>query len=204
MSSKNSILQAIRRHAVPAADLPNLDQAWIRYDDPFAQFQLLVESVGGRVVRLATVAELPAALAQLNEFAAAKEIVSTISGVAGNIDLDAIDDPHQLESIDFAVLPGQFAVAENGAIWVTDEHLKHRAIYFIVQHLALVLPADQIVHNMHEAYARLQIGTSSLGVFISGPSKTADIEQSLVIGAHGPRSLTVFCVDSIDASDKRG
>jgi L-lactate dehydrogenase complex protein LldG len=204
MSSKNSILQAIRRHAVPAAELPNLDQAWIRYDDPFAQFQLLVESVGGRVVRLPTVAELPPALAQLNEFAAAKEIVSTVPSVAGNIDLNAIDDPHQLESIDFAVLPGQFAVAENGAIWVTDEQLKHRAIYFIVQHLALVLPANQIVHNMHEAYARLQIDTSSLGVFISGPSKTADIEQSLVIGAHGPRSLTVFCVDSIDAFDKRG
>ena len=70
----------------------------------------------------------------------------------------------------------------------------HRAIFFITQHLALVVPAEQMVHNLHEAYARISLGTSSLGVFISGPSKTADIEQSLVIGAHGPRSLTVFLV----------
>lgn len=196
MNSRNSILQAIRAQHVPAAELPSLDQQWIRYSDPLRQFQTLVESVGGRVVRLATSAELPDALAQLPEFAAAVQIVSTIEGVSGTVDLESVDDPHQLESIDFAVLPGQFAVAENGAIWVTDERLKHRAIYFIVQHLALVLPASQIVHNMHEAYARLTIGTSSLGVFISGPSKTADIEQSLVIGAHGPRSLTVFCVGS--------
>jgi L-lactate dehydrogenase complex protein LldG len=194
MNSKNSILQAIRAQRVPAAELPSLDRDWIRYPDPLGQFQTLVESVGGRVVRLADAADLPAALAQLPEFASAVQIISTVAGVAATVDLDSIDDPHQLESIDFAVLPGQFAVAENGAIWVTDERLKHRAIYFIVQHLALVLPAGQIVHNLHEAYARLTIGTSSLGVFISGPSKTADIEQSLVIGAHGPRSLTVFCV----------
>jgi L-lactate dehydrogenase complex protein LldG len=196
MNSKNSILQKIRAQRLPAAELPSLDRAWIRYADPLGQFQTLVESVGGRVVHLATAAELPAALADMPEFTEAKEIVSTIPNVPGNIDLNAIDDPHRLESIDFAILPGEFAVAENGAIWVTDERLRHRAIYFITQHLSLVLPAGQIVHNMHEAYARVQVGTSSLGVFISGPSKTADIEQSLVIGAHGPRSLTVFCIAS--------
>jgi L-lactate dehydrogenase complex protein LldG len=201
MNSKNSILQKIRAQRLPAAELPSLDRAWIRYADPLAQFQTLVESVGGRVVHLASAADLPAALAGMPEFTEAKEIVSSIPGVPGNIDLDSVDDPHQLESIDFAILPGEFAVAENGAIWVTDERLKHRAIYFITQHLALVLPASQIVHNMHEAYARLQVGTSSLGVFISGPSKTADIEQSLVIGAHGPRSLTVFCIAAGESAE---
>jgi L-lactate dehydrogenase complex protein LldG len=58
----------------------------------------------------------------------------------------------------------------------------------------LIVPADQIVHNMHQAYDRLQFNEPSYRLFISGPSKTADIEQSLVIGAQGPRSLVVFLV----------
>jgi L-lactate dehydrogenase complex protein LldG len=44
---------------------------------------------------------------------------------------------------------------------------------------------------MHAAYEELGKVKSSFGLFLSGPSKTADIEQSLVIGAHGARSLTV-------------
>jgi L-lactate dehydrogenase complex protein LldG len=94
--------------------------------------------------------------------------------------------------VDFAILPGKFGVAENGAVWVSDERVRHRVIYFLAQHLALVVPADQIVNNMHEAYEPLRFDGPGFGTFISGPSKTADIEQSLVIGAHGARSLTVL------------
>ena len=83
-------------------------------------------------------------------------------------------------------------MAENGAVWVIDRHVRQRAIFFIPQHLALVVPREKIVHNLHEAYRRLAFDGPGFGVFISGPSKTADIEQSLVIGAHGPRSLTVI------------
>jgi L-lactate dehydrogenase complex protein LldG len=110
-------------------------------------------------------------------------------------DLNAIDDPHQLENVDFAVLRGHFAVAENGAIWVTDDTVRHRVLYFIPQRLAIVVPASQIVHNMHEAYARIRPQDNRFSASISGPSKTADIEQSLVIGAHGARALTVYLVE---------
>ena len=130
---------------------------------------------------------------------AAKRKVSLVPGAGtSNLDLAAVEDPHELESMDFAILPGHFGVAENGAIWVTDHGLRHRVIYFITQHLALVIKADQIVHNMHQAYEKLTesgdanygrpVRERAFGTFISGPSKTADIEQSLVIGAHGPRS----------------
>jgi L-lactate dehydrogenase complex protein LldG len=112
-------------------------------------------------------------------------------------DIAKVDDPHQLENVDFAVLRGHFCVAENGAIWVTDDNVKHRVLYFIPQHISLVVPASQIVHNMHEAYSRIRIGAHLFAGFISGPSKTADIEQSLVIGAHGARSLTVYLVDEL-------
>ena len=201
MSSKQNILSVIRTHVVPSAELPSLEQSWIRFDDPLAQFQTLLESVGGRFVRVPNRAAIAGELEKVPEFVSAREIVSNVPDVTATIEpsrliaLAAIDDPHTLETIDWAILPAEFGVAENGAVWVTDGQLRQRAIYFITQHLVLVLAADRLVHNMHEAYARLTLGESSLGVFISGPSKTADIEQSLVIGAHGPRSMTLFCVD---------
>jgi L-lactate dehydrogenase complex protein LldG len=64
---------------------------------------------------------------------------------------------------------------------------------FITQHLIIILEKTQLVWNMHQAYQKLEkLNNNGFGVFISGPSKTADIEQSLVIGAHGSRSLIVI------------
>jgi L-lactate dehydrogenase complex protein LldG len=195
MSSKAAILGAIRKHPLEPRALPDLNETWITYADRPRQFAELVESVGGRCLFAQDPDEVNAALEALPAYREAKRIVSLVEGVGrGNVDLDAIEDPHELEDLDFGILPGRFAVAENGAVWVTDAGVKHRAVAFIVQHLALVVPADEIVDNMHQAYERLAFNEPSFGAFISGPSKTADIEQSLVIGAHGPRSLTVFCV----------
>lgn len=198
MSSKEQILSAIRQQSVPQSELPSLQQAWITYPDPFAQFQRTIESVGGRCFAVSNADEANEILAETPAYAQAEEIVSLVDGIGrSSIDLNAIDDPHQLETIDFVVARGQFGIAENGAIWVTDKDLKHRAVLFICQHLAIVVPSDQILNNMHDAYERLSFPQAGFGVFISGPSKTADIEQSLVIGAHGPRSLTVLCLESM-------
>jgi len=48
---------------------------------------------------------------------------------------------------------------------------------------------------MHHAYDRIGDADYGFGLFLAGPSKTADIEQSLVLGAHGSRSMTVFLVE---------
>ena len=192
--AKAKILSAIRRHHLPEAPLPSLDQPWIQFSDVRSQFASVLESVGGRVVMVADTVAVNCELSFISEWRDAKKRVSQVAGVQGNTDLGLIDDPHATEDIDFAILPGQFAVAENGAVWVSDNGVKQRAIYFIAQHLALVVSVSDIVSNMHEAYRRLSFDTPRFGAFISGPSKTADIEQSLVIGAHGPRSMTVFVV----------
>ncbi len=207
MSSKTDMLARIRQHTLEPTALPDLDEAWITYEDPLRHFCQVLESVGGRVLQASDPAEAQSLIQQLPPCEQARKIVSTVSGIevgsvetgslatsnaaTSNIELSQVEDPHQLADIDLAILPAEFAVAENGAVWVTDQHLRHRVIYFIAQHLVLVLPASQVVQNMHEAYQRLEFNKAGYGLFISGPSKTADIEQSLVIGAHGPRSLTV-------------
>lgn len=199
MSSRQSILAAIRAAGAPEAAAPDLNRNWITYDDKPKMFAEVLTSVGGKCVFVADRKEIPAKLAEHPAFASAKKIVSSLASVPGNIELQKLHDPHLTEDIDFAILPGKFGVAENGAIWITDADLRHRAIYFIVQHLVLVIDRSEIVDNMYAAYRRLNLGARvagdrTFGAFIAGPSKTADIEQSLVIGAHGPRSLTVFCV----------
>lgn len=195
MDSKQEILGAIRRSAVPRTELPSLDGPWITYPDKMQQFLDLVTSVGGRPVVVPDVAAAQADLRAMAPYGAAQRIFSNVPGIGdNNVNLEAVADPHDLEDLDFAILPGDFAVAENGAIWVTDRALSQRVVYFITQHLVLVVQGNQILDNMHQAYARLAFPDAGFGAFISGPSKTADIEQSLVVGAHGARSLTVYVI----------
>jgi L-lactate dehydrogenase complex protein LldG len=164
----------------------------------------MLDLVGGKTIVARDRADLNEQLAALPQIMSAKRIASLIPEAgAANVDLAAIDDPHALADVDVAILPGEFAVAENAAVWVSDRHIPLRVLFFLCQHLVLVVRSGEIVDHMHAAYDRLSGGEAIpkefaspiFGAFISGPSKTADIEQSLVIGAHGPRSLVVCFLD---------
>jgi len=199
-TSRETIFASLKAALPESSPLPDLPATgpWQTFSDPFARFCEILEAVGGDCQRVATLDEADRQLNAINEWADADIRVSVVDGVGDStIDLNAIDDPHDLENVDYAVLRGHFGVAENGAIWVTDDTVKYRVLYFLPQRLAIVIPSSQIVHNMHEAYDRIAVGQHAFAGFISGPSKTADIEQSLVIGAHGARSLTVFAVDDL-------
>jgi L-lactate dehydrogenase complex protein LldG len=187
MSSRDAILTALRRSAHPSAALPE-PPATTAYADRERQFAETLASVGGTFVRLASIADFVAPNA--------KKIVSLVPGAGkSTIDLATLEHPHELEDADLAILPGEFGVAENAAVWVPGRLLgPHRAIFVIAQHLILVVPAGEIVDTMHQACERIRSDRSGFGVFLSGPSKTADIEQSLVLGAHGARTCAVVVV----------
>lgn len=104
---------------------------------------------------------------------------------------DELEDPRDLAGTDVAIVRGAFGVVENGAVWI-PRAFRHKAMLFIPEALVILLDRNQIVSNMHEAYARKDFDTYDFGSFIAGPSKTADIEQALVIGAHGARDVTVI------------
>lgn len=199
-SARDAILTRLRTAQPPSAPLPELPARgpWQTFADPAARFREVLESVGGRCIRVRTTQDADRAIRANEHWVASTVRCSVVPGIGDStFDEAAVGDPHQLENVGFAVLRGHFAVAENGAVWVTDDSVRHRVLYFIPQHLALVIPAGEIVHNMHEAYARIHPEVHQFAGFISGPSKTADIEQSLVIGAHGARSLTVFLVEDV-------
>ncbi|MBL8815851.1 MAG: LUD domain-containing protein [Planctomyces sp.] len=197
-AAREAILRRVRAALPQSTPLPELPASgpWQTFEDPTTRFREVLESVGGLMVR---VPDVGAADAWLRDFEPWKKSATRLTVIPGlgdsTLDLNSIDDPHALEHVGFAVLKGHFGVAENAAVWVTDADVRHRVLYFIPQHMALAIPASQIVNNMHEAYGRIQVGGYPFSGFISGPSKTADIEQSLVIGAHGARSLVVFLIE---------
>lgn len=194
MSGRSAVLDALRAAGAPSAPAPDLAGLGSRFVDPGARFAESLAGVGGTLVKV-TPRTLAAEAAALAERLGAARVVSAVEGVPGSVRLEELSDPHEMEGIGLAVLPGAFGVAENGAVWVPTDGLRHRGVFVVTEHLALVLPATEIVHDLHEAYRRLAFPAAGFGTFIAGPSKTADIEQALVIGAHGARSCTVFLVE---------
>jgi L-lactate dehydrogenase complex protein LldG len=195
MNSKQTILDALNRCQLPDVELPSLDEAWTTYADPWGQYEQVLAAGGGTTLSVQHRSDIESKLQEIEAYRTASQVWSLVPEVGSRgEDWGQVSDPHDLEKLDFCVVPGDFAVAENGAVWLTDRTISPRAALFITQHLVLVVSADQIVHNMHEAYRRISFDSVRFGIFISGPSKTADIEQSLVIGAHGARSLTVLLV----------
>lgn len=204
MASKEDILSKYRANVHERYDMPDLSgiQA-VTYPDPLRQFTEMSQAVGGRVVELAAGQTVEALVKDL--YPEAREIASNLPEAAGiaTRNPDTLASPQELNGTDVGIVRGQFGVAENGCIWI-PQHMVQKAVCFISENLVILLPKSQILNNMHEAYHRLRTdgqaftppygnkaASGAYGTFISGPSKTADIAQVLVMGAQAARSVTV-------------
>lgn len=190
MSSRDQILKAIRTNKGEARPLPEIIAQPRNTQNIVKQYKASLERNGGKFFEASSVQEINTYIKE--QFPTAGRICSVVPDVINNVSLATIPDPHALNDVDVAVIKATVGVAENAANWLSEEAMIQRALPFITQHLILILEAKDIVPTMHEAYSKIPIDQTGYGVFIAGPSKTADIEQSLVIGAHGARSLSVF------------
>lgn len=193
MDSREKILKAIETNLPPQQILPEVEAInAISFEDKAAAFTKTTEAIGSKVIVVNSYAEITTCINEL--FSNDVKIVTTISDLSFT-QLDAAVVPVLLDDTMLAVIPTMMGVAENGAVWVTDAIFKTRALPFICENLAVVLNKKNIVNNMHQAYEAIGESDYAFGLFIAGPSKTADIEQSLVLGAHGPKTMTIFLMD---------
>lgn len=190
MANKEDILNKIRKNIKTKYDMPRLDDIQgITYPDPLAQFISMTETVGGKVVELVPGKDINELVREL--YPEAKEIASNLPEVTiATRNPDTCGSPQALNGTDVGVIRGVFGVAENACVWI-PQAMEEKAVCFISENLVILLKKSEIVNNMHEAYKRIEMNDYGYGTFISGPSKTADIAQVLVMGAQAARSATV-------------
>ena len=194
MASKEDILKKYRANVKQQFDMPDLsDIKAITYPEPLVQFVKMSEMVGGQVIEVDPDRDINTLIRGL--FPDAKEIASNLPEITiATRNPDTVGRARDLNGTDVGVIRGMFGVAENGCIWIPQQ-MKEKAVCFISENLVILLPKSQIVNNMHEAYRRIQFNDYGYGKFISGPSKTADIAQVLVMGAQAARSATILLLD---------
>jgi len=197
MSSREKILAAVKANQPDSTALPDLSVFETTAQGSLEKFAEVLTFIGGKIAYVTGYDDIARMIGEQHGNDA--KIVTPLRELSKlrTASLDDLSSIHDLHDVDVAILKAHFAVAENGAVWITEHEMVHRVLPFVTQHLAIVIHETDIVPKMHQAYDK--IGTMSdygFGAFIAGPSKTADIEQSLVIGAHGPRSMTVFVISA--------
>ena len=194
MNARDKILNTIAENQPELVALPTIDlDQVIRYEDNYAQFKTVLERIGGKVELIQDITILKDKL--IDDRAKERFIINTISAIASVNKQDVLLTSFELEKLDKVFIKGSVGVAENGAVWISESEMMNRLLPFICEHLILVIDKKDIVATMHHAYKRIDVAKEGFGVFIAGPSKTADIEQSLVIGAHGARTATIYVVE---------
>ncbi|MFB9865690.1 LutC/YkgG family protein [Rufibacter immobilis] len=192
MSSRQAILDRIKENK-PVAQASVVKPVF-QMPLPQDRLALFLHSIGVAGSVGVLVPDLASVGTYLQEnFKSHDRVVNTVAGVGFGGEVSAaLLEKEALSKIEIAVVSGVLGVAENGAVWVTEEQVPVRVLPFICEHLVLVVRQQDLVGTMQEAYATIQVDATGYGTFIAGPSRTADIEQSLVIGAHGPKRMHVF------------
>jgi L-lactate dehydrogenase complex protein LldG len=109
-------------------------------------------------------------------------------------------DVAELEKCDAGITECDALVAQTGSVLVTGRSAGGRALSVLPPHHVVVATREQLLPDLPEAFAMLKRKYApdypSFISLITGPSRTGDIERILVLGAHGPKKLTILCLDS--------
>ncbi len=189
--NKEIILARIKACHLPKIPCPEIPESFLQSKTSISEFIEAAKKSGSEVREIIDMSELQIWIKEYR--ANGSKVVDLVFDTKS---LEKVDTSQRkdLTDIDIVILQAQWGVSENGAVWVDENSMIHRALPFIPNQLCILISKDNIVSNMHQAYERIQLEASGFGVFIAGPSKTADIEQALVIGAQGPLKSSIWLI----------
>lgn len=190
--NKEELLGKLRRNTMHQFDMPEASIDGIKYENTIEQFIETSHKVGSEVIEAKAGEDLNELIRKT--YPEAQVLASNVKGIKVDLNPDMVSEAQDLNGTDVGIVEGDIAVAENGCVWV-PQTMKERVVCFVSENLVILVHRDKIVNNMHEAYRRIHMTEYGYGCFISGPSKTADIEQALVMGAQAARGVTVIIVD---------
>lgn len=128
------------------------------------------------------------------------ELTDSVSG-ALNLPVCFTDDKYdvrELETCDAGISGCDALIAQTGSVLVTNRSAGGRALSVLPPHHLVLARRKQLVADLPAAFELLQreyaVNYPSMISLITGPSRTGDIERILVLGAHGPKKLTIFCL----------
>lgn len=192
--NKEELFAKLRANTKEQFDMPDMNINGIRYEDTVKQFIQTTITSGGKIVEAKKTDDLNEIVRQA--YPEAQVFASNLPAITiAQKNPDTAAEAADLNGTDVGIIQGEVGVAENACVWV-PQTMKEKSIMFISENLVILLDRQNIVDNMHDAYKRIKMDERyNFGTFISGPSKTADIEQSLVMGAQAVRSVTVVILD---------
>jgi L-lactate dehydrogenase complex protein LldG len=184
---------AAMRSATPgnAPPIQRAVQSPLNSANRYTTLQANLKAAGGEFIEVQNHRQVEQSIPNLADAAHVWSGIETVAsrGVALSASREV-----DLAELDWTILPGQLAVAENGAVWNVPRTPLERAAALLAHNLALIVSRRDVVDTLHDAYAVIEPACAAFGWFLSGPSKTADIEQALVLGAHGPCTASLILV----------
>ncbi|HWD48570.1 MAG TPA: LUD domain-containing protein [Rhizomicrobium sp.] len=195
MSARDDILGAIRAQRVRSAPRPPQYVPPSSPDDLVRQFTEHARAIHAEVRVLESESDIAGAVADLLR---AKNLPAAIHAVPDMTlpDLGAIEISSALPGPDdAAVTRAPFAIAETGTLAYPARADAPAAWHFRPGFEIAILRASDILPHMENVIARVKAGTLPHTInFVSGPSRTADVEQTLELGAHGPKALAILII----------
>jgi L-lactate dehydrogenase complex protein LldG len=214
VSPRESILASIRKNLAASGSLENT-HAKSNVNDVLPRSETLsrealinvfktnLESVGGHCYVVLndseaseTVRKITLSLSATKVAISDSVLVASIASTLPGVEIVKNADPEYLFSSDVGITGAQWAIAETGTLVLESGAERHRLTSLIPPVHICILEADNIRHSMGEILEIVHGELSRTVTFITGASRTSDIELTLAIGVHGPRELHVIVIEN--------